>query len=185
MDDPSVRVWLLTWTTYGTWLPGDERGFVGQVKRDDDRRIRRNRIGEEFDRAMPGLERASAAFLKGKPNWLTGDQARVTLDQLLQTADYRGWVILAIAVMSNHVHVALRVVGDPDPENILRDFKSYASRSLNKSFGRPLSGTWWTESGSKRKLPSAEAVVGGVRYVRDQARPLASWVGPLAVDTGG
>jgi len=23
--------WLLTWTTYGTWLPGDERGFVGSV----------------------------------------------------------------------------------------------------------------------------------------------------------
>lgn len=23
--------WLLTWTTYGTWLPGDARGFVGYV----------------------------------------------------------------------------------------------------------------------------------------------------------
>ena len=23
--------WLLTWTTYGTWLPGDEHGFVGNV----------------------------------------------------------------------------------------------------------------------------------------------------------
>ena len=22
------RIWFLTWTTYGTWLPGDERGFV-------------------------------------------------------------------------------------------------------------------------------------------------------------
>ncbi len=23
--------WLLTWTTYGTWIPGDELGFVGNV----------------------------------------------------------------------------------------------------------------------------------------------------------
>jgi hypothetical protein len=23
------RYWFLTWTTYGSWLPGDERGFVG------------------------------------------------------------------------------------------------------------------------------------------------------------
>ena len=23
--------WLLTWTTYGTWLPGAESGFVGNV----------------------------------------------------------------------------------------------------------------------------------------------------------
>ena len=26
-----MRYWLLTSTTYGTWLPGDERGFVGRV----------------------------------------------------------------------------------------------------------------------------------------------------------
>lgn len=25
------RHWLLTSTTYGTWLPGEERGFVGAV----------------------------------------------------------------------------------------------------------------------------------------------------------
>ena len=30
--------WLLTSTTYGTWLPGDARGFVGRVwaERTDD-----------------------------------------------------------------------------------------------------------------------------------------------------
>ena len=26
------RYWLLTWHTYGTWLPGDRRGFVGRVR---------------------------------------------------------------------------------------------------------------------------------------------------------
>jgi len=26
-----IDSWLLTWATYGTWLPGDERGFVGNV----------------------------------------------------------------------------------------------------------------------------------------------------------
>ena len=25
-------VWLLTWTTYGTWLPGDNRGFMGYIR---------------------------------------------------------------------------------------------------------------------------------------------------------
>ncbi len=25
------RYWFLTWTTYGPWLPGDRRGFVGPV----------------------------------------------------------------------------------------------------------------------------------------------------------
>jgi hypothetical protein len=26
------NVWLLTWTTYGTWLPDDNRGFVGYIR---------------------------------------------------------------------------------------------------------------------------------------------------------
>ncbi len=26
------NVWLLTWTTYGTWLPGDNRGFMGYIR---------------------------------------------------------------------------------------------------------------------------------------------------------
>jgi hypothetical protein len=26
------RVWMITWTTYGTRLPGDARGFVSNVR---------------------------------------------------------------------------------------------------------------------------------------------------------
>lgn len=32
MFDPNLRCWLLTWTTYGTWLPGEDRGFVSPVR---------------------------------------------------------------------------------------------------------------------------------------------------------
>ena len=28
------RHWFLTWTTYGSWLPGDPRGFVSQLRDD-------------------------------------------------------------------------------------------------------------------------------------------------------
>ena len=31
------RYWLLTWTTFGTWLPGDQRGFVGRERAADGR----------------------------------------------------------------------------------------------------------------------------------------------------
>jgi len=181
----TTRTWLLTWTTYGTWLPGDERGFIGQVKREDSRRKRRNRPGEEFDRSMPALQQASEKRLKGPPIWFSTRHAETVLNQLLKTAEHRHWLPLAIAVMNSHIHVVVRVLGDPDPEDLLRDFKSYASRELNKSFGRPKSKTWWTESGSKRKLPTPEAVIGGVRYVRNQDNPLVSWGRPLEDDTGG
>jgi hypothetical protein len=54
--------------------------------------------------------------------------------------------------MNNHFHIVAGVLGDPDPHDLMRDFKSYASRRLNRNWAKPESGTWWTESGSVRKL---------------------------------
>jgi hypothetical protein len=30
---PKIAAYMVTWTTYGSWLPGDERGYVkdGQI----------------------------------------------------------------------------------------------------------------------------------------------------------
>jgi len=39
-----------------------------------------------------------------------------------------------------------------------------------------VSGTWWAESGSKRKLPNAQAVLDALDYVvRRQPYPLLVW----------
>jgi REP element-mobilizing transposase RayT len=176
MPDPIDRAWLLTWTTYGSWLPGDERGFIGRVR---DRRpesqeppapTRRlhNRVGTEQDRDLPGLRRSSLEAMTGAPIRLDVEQARVVADQLLATATFRGWALWAVAVMANHVHLVVGVSGDPDPAILLRDFKSYASRALNATRpGRP-GGRWWTESGSRRILRDEASIVGAIRYVQDQ-----------------
>lgn len=111
--------------------------------------------------------------MKGPPVWLNLDQSEVVMDQFRETEQYRGWEILAAAVMANHFHL---VVGAPETvasDTLLRDFKSYASRALNKRWPRPDSGTWWTESGSRRRLPDERAVENAVRYVLNQERPLA------------
>ena len=51
MFDPSHRYWLLTWTTYGTWLPGDDRGFVSPVRKSSlDNWQRQNERGTEYSR---------------------------------------------------------------------------------------------------------------------------------------
>ena len=77
--------------------------------------------------------------------------------------------------MANHVHLLVGVQGDPEPAALLRDFKSYASRALNSSYGKPLSGTWWTEQGSNRKVSDAAHFTNARRYVRDQAGALVVW----------
>jgi len=78
--------------------------------------------------------------------------------------------------MSNHFHIVVRVAGDPDPEDLLRDVKSYASRKLNQDWTHGKRPTWWTRSGSKRRLKTGNDIVGAVRYVENQERPLALWI---------
>jgi hypothetical protein len=49
------RYWFLTWTTYGTWLPGDARGFVGRVWNEDlGPRVKHNEPGTPYDANLPG-----------------------------------------------------------------------------------------------------------------------------------
>jgi REP element-mobilizing transposase RayT len=173
MFDPYLRYWLLTWTTYGTWLPGEDRGFVSPVRSSSfDPWQRRNVRGTDDSRSMAGLKRASQSRLKCPPILLSLLQAEALLDQFHETAKYRSWECLAVAIMRTHVHLLVEVVDDPDPEVILKDFKSYASRKLNTRWDRPVSDTWWTESGSKRKKWNCTAVVNAVRYVANQENPL-------------
>jgi REP element-mobilizing transposase RayT len=172
------RYWLLTWTTYGTWLPGDDRGFVSEVNDGAGGRVIHNLPGTPYDAGWEHLEHDSRSRLKCPPIFLDECQSPEILRQLQETAAYRGWQLIAVAIMRNHIHVEIGVPGDPNPEHILRDVKSYASRSLNRRYGRPASGTWWTESGSKRKLKDEAAILGGAAYVRDQEHPLLIWLHP-------
>lgn len=53
------RYWLLTSTTYGTWLPGDERGFVSPVPELAGPSKRHNQPGTEYDENVPGFKNAA------------------------------------------------------------------------------------------------------------------------------
>lgn len=172
------RCWLLTWTTYGTWLPGDRRGFVSPVPDDNGGFLLHNIPGTAVEADMPELRAAAMERMRGKPIYLSADQAAVVITQFQETASVRHWILLAAAVMSNHVHLIVGVVGDPDPNKLLHDFKSYGTRALNKQWPCPASETWWTKDGSKRKLPDESAVHNGVEYLRRQHNPLAIYVAP-------
>ncbi len=169
------RYWLLTWTTYGTWLPGDDRGFVSNVREGDGPEVRHNTPGATPEAKVRGLVIDSRERMLGPTVYLNAAQAGVVLEQLHETARYRGWELAAVAVMANHLHLVVGVPGDPEPDTLLRDFKSYASRRLNAVVAKPASGTWWTQSGSRRKLPNDTAVQAAVEYVKRQHSPLLVW----------
>ena len=111
--------------------------------------------------------------------WLDLTQAQAVADQLRETAAHRSWWILALAVMANHVHVVVGVPGDPDPEKLRGDFKSWATRRLKDGWsGRE---NWWTQGGSDRPKKTPEAIQAAVVYVRDQPNALVVWLDPRIV----
>jgi REP element-mobilizing transposase RayT len=172
------RYWLLTWTSYGSWLPGDPRGNVTSVKDGPGPRHRNNTPGTPTDGDMPGLRGWAEQHMKGPPVHLDMAQAEQVLAQFHETVAHRQWLLIAVSIMRTHIHVEVGVPGDPDPEVILRDLKAYASRRLNTQWTAPASGTWWTKSGSKRKLKDEAAILTAARYIRDQPSPLVIWIHP-------
>ena len=174
------RFWFLTWTTYGSWLPGDRRGSTSRVRTAGGSE-RHNVVGEPAAPPQPARERHARQLMRGPTVLLSREQATTLRGDFERTATFRGWTILAGAMMHNHVHLVVAVVGDPEPSDVLRDFKRRASRALNETAGEPAL-RWWTRGGSTRRLQRDANVLASVRYVRDQWRPLSTWVHPSVHD---
>ncbi len=173
------RYWLITWTCYGTWLPGARQGFVSHVRDEHGDLVIHNIPGTPYDADMPALEAHARSKMKGPPVSLDQPAAEALILQYQETCNIRGWELQAASVMYNHTHIVVGVAGDPDPQAILETFKSWATRALKKLRPLPPNGTFWTAKGSKRKLPNARAVHDGVVYVvRKQPNPLAVWFHP-------
>ena len=77
----------------------------------------------------------------------------------------KNWLLHAVHVRSNHVHVIL-TAGGPI-ERVMNDLKTAASRRLNKAFPAEDGRTRWTRHGSTRYLWQEEALDEKVRYVLD------------------
>jgi REP element-mobilizing transposase RayT len=181
-----MRAWLLSNTTYGTWLLGDPRGSVTSVRdvRPGDEpspfRFEHDLPGEPWEEALPGLHRSALVQMKGAPIYLDREKAETLLGQFQETATYRRWTLRAVAIMANHFHLVVVVADDPDPRKVLADFKAYGSRALNRRYGKPPAETWWTDKGSKRKLRDERALADAIYYVLyKQPYPLLTWAPDL------
>ena len=169
------RGWLLTWTTYGTWLPGDPRGSVTRVRDQftDRTRSEYDQFETPYLAQAPGLAHASRFAMKGSPTRLTREQAVVVAEDFESTVQYRNWSMIAGSVMANHVHLVVIAPETTRSEKLLQILKSYASRALNRRWELSPGSEWWTASGSRRPLRGDEAIDSASRYVRTQEFRLA------------
>ena len=168
------RYWLITWTCYGNWLPGDERGFVGNIHDRDGTQVVHNIPGTPYDADIPPLEAWVRQHMTGSPVSLERPEAVALITQYEETTRIRHWSLEAASVMFNHTHVVVGVPGDPDPQSILETLKSWTTRAMKKLRPLPPNGSFWTAKGSKRKLANETAVRDAVIYVvKKQPNPLA------------
>ncbi|GIK20449.1 MAG: hypothetical protein DYG93_04725 [Leptolyngbya sp. PLA2] len=166
--------YLLTWTTYGTWLPGDSRGFVSPVPCEDGGCVIHNVVGSAYDADMPSLMEKARARMRGVRVVLDRANARVCADAFGEV-ERRGDVrVLVGAIMATHVHL---VVASTSLEGaaLLQRFKGVSSRRLTQRFGKPGAPSWWTRHGSRRLLTNAPSVDGALRYVWEQIGALVVW----------
>jgi len=147
---------LITWTTYGTWLPGDERGsFV-------DDRIE----GPGRSRAKPKLE-ASARSKATQSVIKLSDEARNIVDQAIREhAAHKGWTLIALNVRTNHVHLVIS--GGPSPERVMNEMKSWATRALRSGGLYGADQKVWTRHGSTRHVHTDASLRRAVSYVLNE-----------------
>jgi REP element-mobilizing transposase RayT len=171
---PVDRYWFLTWTTYGTWLPGDTRGWVGDAPNEHGVVVPHNQPHTPPAQPNLALKLAATRRLKTPPIVLRKPHAEALLLQVQETTTYRQWLLCGIGIMATHLHVLLGVSGDPAPEKLLGDLKAYGSRRLNREWG-VRQGGWWTDSGSTRKLDNSASIPAVMHYIRQQENPLLIW----------
>lgn len=143
--------YFLTWVTYGTWLPGDSRGWV------------------EYHRGWqlpdPIRELEAKARMTEDACILTQPQRQAVERQIAETCSHRGWTLVAVNCRTNHVHVV--VVADVrNPKKLRIDLKAWATRTLKKEFDGSRNN-WWAERGSIRYLNDENDLEAATLYVRD------------------
>ena len=171
--DLSFGATLLTWTCYGTWLPGEARGSVSRAPRASGRQELRNFPGEPYDGDDAARQVNAQERMDGQPVSLDEAQGRFLLSCVADTAERHGIELLAIAIMSNHVHVLCQ--GEQHGQELLQLFKGNASRRLGQRFQLPNAPRWWTKSGSRRRIKKGSDLTAAIEYVRDQENPLFAW----------
>ncbi len=166
---------LITWTCYGTWLPGDRRGFVSNAVQPGRGWLPKlNTPGTPYRADEPAAYRLARQLQRRASVRLDVAEARRVATALRESAERRGWRILRAAVMAKHVHVVVAEC-PPDASVVRRALKGVSQAALNRLAGAPK--RWWTAGGSDRYLNDESSIDAAVAYVANQRGILAEIVG--------
>jgi REP element-mobilizing transposase RayT len=142
--------YFFTWTVYGTFLPGDSRGW-----RNRDR-------GDQLPN--PLLEQWHANRLKHKVKLLDVSERAVVENAVKEICEFRSWILWAVAARSNHVHVVVTAF-DYKPTLAMNQLKSKATRELRRHCDTWRERPVWSAKGDREFLNSEDEIDQCVVYV--------------------
>lgn len=133
------KAWFhIMWSTFGTWLPGDGRGF----------RNHQHRIHSDHDYTTPevtnrhvGLRRYSQRVMHKPPVRLDREQSRVVLRMLRIATTRKQIELLACSVSPTRVHLLAKFDEDAQPTDI-GQLKRVSSRAIPEIRGRLWGARW-------------------------------------------
>ena len=140
-----------TWTTYGTWLPGDGRGWLRRPGGAD--------WGDDMQAFWAALRMTEGATT------LDAGQRSVVEATVAAHCAFRGWTLHAVNCRTNHVHTVI-TTADRTLTIPREQFKSWCSRKLSEA--GPVRAKWWSERGWDEYLDDEEALAIVVNYVNDR-----------------
>ena len=161
---PDPLAYFLTWNTYGTWLPGDQRGWIEY------------RRGCQLPDPIRELE--AAARMTEDACRLDWEQRKRVESQIAETCQVRTWILHAVNCRTNHLHVVLSA--DRKPELVRNQLKAWCTRRLKEldelrrvsNSKLLLRENWWAERGSQRYINDEDSLEAAIRYVLEhQERP--------------
>ncbi|WP_171189861.1 hypothetical protein [Alienimonas chondri] len=175
-DEPFAL--FLTWTTYGSWPPGDARGhvsntfFEGGAHQRSEYRPRENRPGRAYSGGKAETRRRARALQSHETTFLTPETAIAAAESLTESCAIQDWRLTRGAVLHNHVHIVVTGCPDDGP-GVRRTLKGRSQAALSRACGVR---KWWTTGGSDRYLHSERSIAGAIRYTADQPGALAEIV---------
>ena len=143
--------YFITWTTYGTWLPGDSRGW------------RKWKTGDQPP--QPLLEAWCRNRMSESPVILNDVQRDKVESVCREHARIRGWHLHAVNARSNHVHLA--VTADKKPELVRDQFKANSTRVLRQNPDAITNERIWTRGGDCEVVDGEDSLERVIQYITE------------------
>lgn len=142
--------YMVTWTTYGTWLQGDKRGYV--------------KDGEILSKNI-ALLKSNLKRLKNPPTRLDTEHRSIVRETILGKAQEIRQQIYAIAVCPSHVHIVAESTNE-SIEKVVSYYKNAARLALRAG---GFNGRIWTKGFDKLFCFNRSDLTSRIKYVKNHA----------------